>query len=397
MSKIATLLLTNLHHTEEIVEGLEAGANDFLSKPYDDEELNARVAALIRSKINLERAEKAESIVQKLIDDAPDALLAVNSKGLITHANVEATQVLGRSSKELIGTAIRAVIPSLEIDALPRGSAAVRPVSDIVIGAEIYSPSIRLSAIDGFSATMISLRDVTARRQREACRLDFYSIIGHDLRSPLNAMLLRTEMMKQKFGSPPNCALTADLHKIQGNIRSMVDLINDFLELGRTEQLNFSMQMDPVELRALVADSAENLGPLFQSAGVEFTMPEVDGEYWTRGDSRRLSQVLSNLLTNAMKFTPRGGKVSASLTIAESMIEVAIVDTGRGIAADAIPALFRRYVRTVDADKNVLGTGLGLMIVREVIEAHGGTVGVASEPGKGSRFWFRLPHTGPER
>jgi signal transduction histidine kinase len=113
------------------------------------------------------------------------------------------------------------------------------------------------------------------------------------------------------------------------------------------------------------------------------------------GDRRRLGQVVNNLVSNAIKFTPRGGRVEAQVQLTDGgWVETRIRDTGLGISADALPSLFDRYTRAPEAHATP-GTGLGLMIVREIVEAHGGSVGVHSEAGAGSTFWFRLPQGGP--
>jgi signal transduction histidine kinase len=109
------------------------------------------------------------------------------------------------------------------------------------------------------------------------------------------------------------------------------------------------------------------------------------------GDEKRLHQVLTNLIANAIKFTPSGGDISASLDISGRDLQISIRDDGPGIEPELATRLFQRYQR---ADANVAGSGLGLMIVREIVEAHGGTVGVESSPGAGARFWLRLPRSG---
>ena len=108
------------------------------------------------------------------------------------------------------------------------------------------------------------------------------------------------------------------------------------------------------------------------------------------GDRQRLTQVITNLIGNAIKFTQRGGIITTSVHASDDHVEVIIVDNGRGIPRDQIATLFDRYTRVPDVARETIGTGLGLMIVRELVEAHGGKIGVESEPGRGSKFWFRL-------
>jgi two-component system phosphate regulon sensor histidine kinase PhoR len=109
------------------------------------------------------------------------------------------------------------------------------------------------------------------------------------------------------------------------------------------------------------------------------------------GDARRLQQVLTNLISNAVKFTGDRGTITGKIVVFDAELEVSVADTGRGIPAEKLPTLFDRYTRATETKDEIPGTGLGLMIVREIVEAHGGSVGVESRVGVGSRFWFRMP------
>jgi signal transduction histidine kinase len=250
------------------------------------------------------------------------------------------------------------------------------------------SPAIRLlgGENDTFGTT-ISLRDVTDRRRAEQRRLDFYSMIAHDLRSPMNAITLRAELMlRGKHGDLPSGAI-ADLRKVQENVHSLIRMINDFLDLARLEATDYKLVQETLDLSEVASACIDELRPLSEAAGLKI---ETD---WPRqgvpvvGDERRLAQVLSNLLGNAIKFTPPGGKVRIRMLRDKDEATVIVEDTGTGIAPDQLERIFGRYVR---GGGNGAGSGLGLLIVKEIVEAHGGTVGVDSTVGEGSRFWFRL-------
>jgi CheY-like chemotaxis protein/two-component sensor histidine kinase len=178
---------------------------------------------------------------------------------------------------------------------------------------------------------------------------------------------------------------------MENNIRTMVALVNDFLDLAQLEGTAYRGGRELVDLGGLVGQAIEDLQPLVDASSltVRFGAPAFDSS--VTGDRRRLSQVLSNLLSNAVKFTPPGGQVGVDVRERSGQVEIAVTDTGRGIPHDVLPTLFQRYVRAIDPSRPVAGTGLGLMIVREIVEAHGGQVGVFSTEGQGSTFWFRLP------
>jgi two-component system phosphate regulon sensor histidine kinase PhoR len=395
-SPLGIILLTAHRAVEQIVEGLSAGANDYLSKPYEDEELRARVMSQIRARELLERAMEAEDMNRRLLESAPDAMLAIDADGRLRFANQEACNVFGSSREELIGKPIALLIPALPALLRQPPNDAFRALPDVQVDSRVFSPTVR-SPHTPTSAVTVSLRDVTERRKAEARRLDFYSIIAHDLRSPLNAMSLRTELILHgKHGALP-AALTADVEKIKGGIQSLVHMINDFLEIARIESTPVNIAHQAIDVVELVDSAMEGLRPLLEAGRLSWqrSVGEPRAQCRVVGDGKRLSQVFANLLGNAIKFTPPHGVITTSISFAAGWLEVVVEDTGQGVPPEALPTLFERYTRAGGAGAEVPGSGLGLMIVREIVKAHGGSVGVDSIVGVGSRFWVKLPGAPP--
>jgi signal transduction histidine kinase len=386
---LGIILLTSHRAVEQIVEGLSAGANDFVSKPFEDEELKARVFSQIRARELLERATEAEDLNRRLLESAPDAMLAVDANGAVRFVNGEACNIFGQPQQALVGQAIDQLIPALPEMLLQPSVDPYRTLPDVEIASRLYSPTVRLPVTPS-SGVMISMRDVTERRRADARRLDFYSIIAHDLRSPLNAMSLRADLiLSGRHGLLPQ-ALTTDIQKIKGGIQSLVGMISDFLDIARFESTLGKLERQIVDASALVDTAMEGLRPLLESKSLRWERRPGDAACQVLGDARRLSQVFANLLSNAIKFTPPGGTIITRLEGQNGWVEVEVEDTGPGVPAQALPTLFDRYTRAPNHEQ-VAGSGLGLMIVREVVEAHGGTVGVESTDGVGSRFWVKLP------
>jgi signal transduction histidine kinase len=390
-AQMAILLLTTQTETEQIVEGLAAGANDYLVKPYADPELRARVDALLRTRSLLERALKAEASVLQLLEHAPDPLIGVDRHHYITYVNGEAQRAFGRSADALLGLPLGEALPKLPLDQLADAIVLSRPLPDIAIGDQIFSPTVRALPSEALSGVTLSLRNVTARRQTESRRLDFYSIIAHDLRSPLGAMLMRAEIMLRGGRGALTPEQSVELRKMEANIRSLVALINDFLDFARMEESSHKMELARVDLAPLVSEIIEDFKPLVESSQQRIDVEARPGQSVVLGDRRRLQQVATNLIANAIKFTPAGGHIVVSVRVKDQRCEMSVEDDGPGIASEVLPTLFQRYSRGPSTSKDAGGTGLGLLIVREIVEAHGGDVGVESAPGRGSRFWFRLP------
>ncbi len=393
-ARVGILLLSGHRDSADVVEGLEAGANDYLTKPFADDELRARVGALVRSRGLLERVEQSEDSVRTLLTQSPDALVVLDAHGKLTFANPEAEHVLGNSTAALLGRPLTELVPDLQLSRVREANGRVCALPDITIGDRIFAPVARVLSADFAAAATVALRDVTDQRRLESRRLDFYSIIAHDLRSPLSAMLLRTDLILRGARGVLSAELTADMRKMERNMRSMVSLINDFLDLARLEGSTYQLQREHVDTGALVSTVIDDIRPLLDESGLAIDVHLPAQPLMVAGDRPRLVQVLTNLLSNAVKFTPSGGLIGVTVTRDGRNVILRVSDTGRGIVPDLVPHLFQRYSRATGAGAGT-GTGLGLMIVREIVEAHGGTVSVESEIGRGTTFTVRLPQRAP--
>ena len=264
-AQIAILLLTMQTETQQIVEGLAAGANDYLVKPYSDPELLARVDALVRWKRLLDRAQTAEASVVQLLENAPDPLLSVDEHYLVTYVNLETQRAFGQDAAALLGQPLSKLLPELPIEHVSDARRTARPLPDIQIADQIYSPTIRSLPSEAHTGLTIALRNVTARRQKESRRLDFYSIIAHDLRSPLAAMLMRTEMMLRGRRGVLSAEVIADLRKMDSHMRNLVALINDFLDFARMDEAAHKIERARVDLGELIREITEDFKPLVES------------------------------------------------------------------------------------------------------------------------------------
>jgi signal transduction histidine kinase len=373
------------------VQGLSAGANDYLSKPFAPPELRARVDALIRSLELRERAEHAEALLRRVLSHLPDAVVTFNASATVIFANARVGEVLGTKPQTLVGRAVQEVLPGLVLDKLIAPSARQATLPDVELGGRIYSPRISIPPSDDEGNTTVTLRDVTDLRQRETRRVDFYSMVAHDLRSPLSALQMRAMMLLQGMRGAISSEVRQELDKMVARVRDLVQTVNDFLDIAQMESAHFELSREQVDLAPLCTEIYDEYRPVAASRGLELSVTAEPGAT-VLGDPRRLTQVIGNLVSNSLKFTPAGGRVAIELSEADGSVSLAVQDTGRGIAEDVQGRLFTKYERVGgSAAARIEGTGLGLVIVKEIVEAHGGSVGVRSREGEGSTFWFKLP------
>ena len=396
--QLPVLMLTAQAHTRDLVEALSAGADDYLSKPYQTSELCARVAALVRGKRMRERLAQAELTVRKLLRNLPDALITIDPQGALRFVNREAERILGGDPSTLVGRNVRDVLPSLQLDKVAASQGVdLYPLPDVTLGERVYAPIVRELATDEASDTTISLRDVTDRRRADARRMDFYSIIAHDLRAPLGVVTVKADVILRGLRGEISPEIRADITAMRHRITELLAMTDDFLDLARIEGVGIKLGSDLVDIVALARESVDDFRLLAEARGIEMRIDSTEPSVQVVGDRRRLTQVINNLLSNAIKFSRDKGVVVVQITTEAGAVKTEVQDSGVGIRPESLASLFHRYARAVDTEHKVAGTGLGLMIVREIVEAHGGKVIARSESGVGSVFGFTLPATTPAR
>ncbi|MYA50644.1 MAG: PAS domain-containing protein [Chloroflexi bacterium] len=239
------------------------------------------------------------------------------------------------------------------------------------------------------TSVLLTLHDLTPLRQLETTRREFVANVSHELRNPLASVKAMVETLEG--GAVSDSAAAPDfLARINREVDRMNTMVNDLLELSRIESGQSELHREPVDAAATIAAVCTDLEHRIAETGVEVTV-NIPGGIVALGDAEKLQQVISNLLDNALKFTPRGGAIElCARNAAQDFVLVEVRDSGPGIAPEHLPHLFERFYKA-DRSRGNQGTGLGLAIAKHIVEMHSGEVGVESTQGTGSTFWFTLP------
>jgi signal transduction histidine kinase len=240
-----------------------------------------------------------------------------------------------------------------------------------------------------------------ARANAELQRLNrlkslFLSIAAHDLRAPLSAILGYTELLRRLLPGESVEEVGEFLDIISSQVDWLNRLITDFLDLDQIEDGKLALNLRPCDLVSLVQNIARVMEGAARRAGHEMVLELPQAPLVLSADAERLQQILFNLLSNAVKYTPAGGSVRVVARRQGDQAQLIVQDNGRGMTAEELDRLFQLYYRTRSVQAaGVAGTGLGLYIVKTLVEAHHGDVEVESEPGKGSKFLVSLPISQP--
>jgi signal transduction histidine kinase len=234
--------------------------------------------------------------------------------------------------------------------------------------------------------------DVTQAREVSRLKDEFVGLISHELRTPLSSILGYLELMRDDEDNPLSAEHLQYLGVAERNAHRLLRLVGDLLFTAQVESGKFPLDARDVTLDTIITNAVESARPVADAAGITLNGVLPDDPAVVHGDPLRLAQAVDNLVSNAIKFTPRGGTVTIALAVDDEHAVVTVQDTGMGIAASELDKLFSRFFRATTATRNAVpGVGLGLTITKAIVTAHEGEMGVESEEGVGTKFSLTLP------
>ena len=346
--------------------------------------------------------EKAEETLHQLaaiVEQANDAIFATTLDGTILTWNAGAERLYGYGHGEIHGRQV-SLLHGREagddlIQKIMRGERVeqlemVNVTKDrrrIDVALTISPMLDRNGKVIGASTIA---RDITERKQLEQMKDDFVGTVSHELRTPLTAIKGFIELVADGDAGPLSDAQREFLQIASRNTDRLGNLINDLLDVNRIESHHLELRNEPADVMTVLEDVVSTFRPMAEGKGLELRA-HIDHIPPIMGDGPRLVQVFSNLVSNAIKYTPRG-EVGIRARMNQAWVEVCVYDSGIGLSQDEQSRLFTKFFRgrnPVVTDSG--GTGLGLVIVKAIVEKHHGTIEVDSCPGEGSRFRVRLP------
>ncbi len=241
-----------------------------------------------------------------------------------------------------------------------------------------------------------TINDVTAEREIAVMKNEFVSMVSHELRTPLTSIKGYVDLIVEGAAGEINDTQREFLEIVQENSDRLVSLINDLLDISRMESGRVHLRIQPLDLLDISQGVVETFRTVADKGGVRLDLKAPDGLPRVAGDRDRVGQVLMNLVSNAIKYSPGGGSATLALSISDGKVLAEVTDTGIGISEENQAKLFTKFFR-VDSrlTREIGGTGLGLSICKSIIDLLGGEVGMRSEEGIGSSFWFTLPIADP--
>jgi PAS domain S-box-containing protein len=365
-----------------------------------------RMIGAMRDATETKRAERAYNT--QLLNAAADGIFALDAEGHVTFVNQSAAQMIGWSVAELLGKDMHAVahhrhpdgreypVDECPIQKTRRTGETSRSDQEVFwrkdgsnIAVEYTSTPVRGGSGE-ITGLVVTFRDISERRFVEQMKDEFVSVVSHELRTPLTSIRGALGLLAAgRLGEIPEKGKRM-LDIAVSNTDRLVRLINDILDIERMESGKATLALQPCDAGNLMAQAVDLIRPMAEKAGVTLRWEACDTSLLA--DPDRLLQTFTNLLGNAVKFSPPGETVSLTASAGADSVLFEVADRGRGIPADKLELVFERFQQVDASDSREKGgSGLGLPICRSIVHQHGGEIWAESGPGAGSRFRFTIP------
>ncbi len=342
---------------------------------------------------------EAGTRARAITDNAIDVICAIDAGKRFVEINPACLKSWGFQPEELIGKRFVDIIATDDVD---KTVAAFNQATGA--GANITAKN-KLQKKDGSIADMqwslnwspekktyyCIVHDITKREEIERLKRDFVSMVSHDLRTPLTSLRSALALFENGTFGTLNERGNQTVKKASDNLARLINLIDSLLDIEKMEAGKMQMNMEVLDVAQVALRSVDAVAYLAETNGIAIKCQSSHLEGF--GDASKLIQVVVNLLSNAIKFSPKGSTIEISYLDTDDYFELRVKDEGRGIPESHLSKIFSRFEQVESADHSKKGgKGLGLAICKSIIEGHGGTIEVVSQPGQGSTFWFRIPH-----
>jgi PAS domain S-box-containing protein len=406
-------------HTDEnvAIEAVQNGAQDYLVKGQFSSDILVRCILYAIERKNMaqqmqrqfQETQEAKQRLAAVLGGMSEGVCNIDTNGLVVYANAAAESILGVYFNEISGLPFHDLVHSQESKegcncSLLKGSTASdaqTKIEDVFQTTFLRQVPVEFSStpliIDGSQfGSVICFRDISERKAVEKRVKEFYSSVSHELRTPLTSIFGSLALIENGIVGAINEEGVELVQVARESCDRLLRLISDLLDFKKIEEGQMELRKEEIDARQLLDTCMEAMAGYAVQSKVELILDGRESappDEVIEGDPDRLLQVLLNLVSNAVKFSKQGDRVTVKIEKGENLpIRFSVCDQGPGIAGHDMHKLFQRFQQLDSADdRNFGGTGLGLAISKALVEQHGGQIGVMSQVGSGSTFWFELP------
>lgn len=350
---------------------------------------------------DIKQAQEKSAKLAAIVESSDDAIISKNLESVIASWNESAERMFGYTAEEIVGDTIYRLIPDDRkheeehiISRMRNGERVEHfETQRLTKDGRLIDVSVTVSPIRDSEGRVIGAskiaRDITEKKLDEQRKNDFIGMVSHELKTPLTSLTALLQVLQGKLRTSPDAFIPGALDKANVQIKRMTGMINGFLNLSRLESGKIMIDIYPFDLNELIREVVAETAMTVSSHVIRFD----DGRaVMVDADRDKIASVLSNLIGNAVKYSPKGKSVEVKSIISNDTVTVSVRDEGIGISTQDQERLFDRYYRVESSQtRHISGFGIGLYLSAEIIERHEGRIWIESEPDRGSTFYFSLP------
>jgi len=414
---LLVIIITGYATVASAVEAMKKGAYDFIAKPFTPDQLRIVVKrALERRMLQKEaeflRSERERSLrdvateksrVKTIINCMGDGILVCDRDSCIVLANPAASRMLSIPESRLLGNSVSQSNLQSELsktieDSLQKEESAYTSISqELSIGdsremfLRAHTAPVRNDLGDIMGSVTV-LQDISHLKELDKMKSEFIAMVAHELRAPIATVEQQLTVIVGGMAGELNEKQQQMMTRAKERTSSVLTLIKDLLDLSKLEAGKMVQYKEPLSLAELIPRVVEAMKADAEGKKIRIEILHPLSSSIIQADQNSMEGILNNLISNAIKYTPDGGRVTIGLADDDSFLKVSVTDTGIGIKGEDIPRIFDKFYRVKSSDtRQIVGTGLGLSIVKSIVDAHMGTISVESTEGKGTTFTVLLP------
>lgn len=402
-----SIVITGFATLEHSIEAMKKGAFDFIAKPFTPDQLRVVVSKAVMMTRTLQDIATEKTRLKTIVNYLAGGVLVTDKSKNIVLYNPALLKMLGYEGGPLNDKPLSALTKDEELNRIIDGILGLTVGEFKVLSTELVTPDRgegssnefylraqavpfqnRLGEVLG-SVTIID--DITHLKKLDELKSAFVSMVSHEIRGPLSTILSQISVLTDGLAGELGAKQADILGKVYRKVEGLVELSRELLDLSRIEAGLIVQDKQPVKLIDILDALVSFLQPRAKEKNISLSLKKTNLPP-INADGTSMEQVFTNLISNAINYTPEGGKIVLSGNASSDFVTIAVADTGFGIPHDELPLIFDRFYRVKnEKTRNIVGTGLGLPIVKSIVEAHNGTIKVKSTEGVGSTFSVRLP------
>jgi len=396
---IPILMISTADNAADRIRGLHMGADDFITKSISSEELYSKIRAFLRItdlQVELRRERDTLDQIFRYLHE-PVAICGHDDR--IQLASRVFLQLLRMPREVTRFKSMTEILTTLGVEAeviarLRTGVVEAERLTITIDGQVSYltARTAKINLDDDKMAMAYVFRDITRSVESERMKSDFHSMIAHDLRSPMSVIQGYVSLMAAGKTGDMNETQVEFLESVSRKIVEMTALLNDFLDINKIDAGFVNLKCEDMNLCELIREVVADLHPMADGFSITVSLDLPPEAVVVHADPMRLTQILRNLVSNAIKYNSENGWIRVAVKPEEDCVKVSVADGGIGMSAAELQVLFDPYTRGA-TQRTIKGVGLGVVIVKKLVEAHHGEVSVESAPDQGSKFTFSLPLT----